>query len=376
MFPVSNAAYLFLSVESHTYGCLTLSGHEKVYRGFVRTRPRGLVPQSRTRAGEQWHVVARQWSGYMHSWHGGWWPLKTAAYFKKRQSPASKGRFENPGAASGLFAATASRQQAGDVYNLGSPLPPPPGAFHPQPRRWWNYQARSLPAPLLHPLPSPSPVAGASPANHPLCHHARLRELMSCSARTVLQGEEKIWFLVLPVRETASGRRCLLCPWRWAPMSLPCCCLRAAQGSGGSNLPEERRTQNRDPVTPVSHTTKFFFKGYAHVFQKDNQTERNVILSSLKKKKMQTTSVWEMEGGQFKSKSNNHRKSHSKGNWVPASGNKLCFNFSFTLWKARRYLTKKGKACMAELGKERLRTGSLGPGYCSSCQETSSTWFW
>lgn len=53
-----------------------------------------------------------------------------AAYFKKKQSPAYKGNFENLGAVFGLFAATASRQQARDVYNLGSPLPPPLEAFH------------------------------------------------------------------------------------------------------------------------------------------------------------------------------------------------------------------------------------------------------
>lgn len=53
-----------------------------------------------------------------------------AAYFKKKQSPAYKGNFENLGAVFGLFAATASRQQARDVYNLGAPLPPPLEAFH------------------------------------------------------------------------------------------------------------------------------------------------------------------------------------------------------------------------------------------------------
>lgn len=83
-----------------------------------------------------------------------------AAYFKKKQSPAYKGHFENVEAVFGLFAATASRQQARDVYNLGSPLPPPPEAFHlllPQPLIELQDRAPddAPPPPRFH-LPEPS----------------------------------------------------------------------------------------------------------------------------------------------------------------------------------------------------------------------------
>lgn len=74
-----------------------------------------------------------------------------AAYFKKKQSPAYKGNFENLGAVFGLFAATASRQQARDVYNLGSPLPPPLEAFH------------LLLPPLLIELQDPGPGSAPPP---------------------------------------------------------------------------------------------------------------------------------------------------------------------------------------------------------------------
>ena len=92
-----------------------------------------------------------------------------------------------------MFAATASRQQASDVYNLGSPLPPPLEAFHLLPPLLIELQD---PGPGGAPPPraacSGNPAVKAYLANHPLYHRARLWKLMSCSERTVLPGEGRI----------------------------------------------------------------------------------------------------------------------------------------------------------------------------------------
>lgn len=117
-----------------------------------------------------------------------------AAYFKKKQSPAYKGNFENLGAVFGLFATTASRQQARDVYNLGSPLPPPLEAFHLLlPPLLIELQDPGRVVPLPHRAAcSGNPAVKAYLANHPLYHQVRLWKLMSCSERTVLPGEGRI----------------------------------------------------------------------------------------------------------------------------------------------------------------------------------------
>lgn len=91
-----------------------------------------------------------------------------AAYFKKKESPAYKGKFENLGAVFGLFAAAASRQRARDVYNLGSPLPPLPEAFHPPQPLLMEPQDPGLTRPRPHRRSSGSPAVKARLANHPL----------------------------------------------------------------------------------------------------------------------------------------------------------------------------------------------------------------
>ena len=82
-----------------------------------------------------------------------------AAYLKKKQSPVYKGNVENLGAVFGLFAATASRQQARDVYSLGFPLPPPLEASH-----------------LLLPPPLPIELQALVPGDTPPPPRCLLRE--------------------------------------------------------------------------------------------------------------------------------------------------------------------------------------------------------
>lgn len=179
----------------------------------------------------------------MHILHVRWWPRKMAAYFRKKRSFAWKGNFENLGAVFRLFAATASRQQERDVYNLGSPLPPPLEAFHTlllllQFDR--TTRLRTCDGPSSTSLYSRSPAVRAHLYNHPLCHQALLWKLMRCSERTVMQRRGRIWFFILPARKAASGNEELLVLGAWLRRQSPAAVLKGVTQWRGTMLPQLR----------------------------------------------------------------------------------------------------------------------------------------
>lgn len=65
---------------------------------------------------------------------------------------------------------------------------------------------------------------------------------------------------------------------------------------------------------------------------------------------MQPTSVKKWRGGNLKN--NNSRISILK--MTQFWPQEISFNSSFILWKARRYLKRKGKACMTELRERKI----------------------